>query len=256
LSHYDAAHIEIKSPAEIDIMRVGGQILEEILIDLLNMVESGMSTWDLEIRARQIFREKKVEPAFLGYKDYPAALCTSVNEEVVHGIPSPRKFLKSGDLLKIDAGLCYGGFYVDAARTMGVGALDEVSRNLREVAIRALDRGIKAAICGNRLGDICHAIQNEVESAGFSVVREYTGHGIGRKLHESPQVPNFGPANSGPRLKPGMVFALEPMVNEGGWETRVLDDEWTVVTLDGKRSTHFEHTIAVTEDGPEILTRV
>lgn len=254
MSHYDTAHIEIKSSPEIDIMRIGGRILEEILIELQSMVEAGIATWDLEMRARQLFKEKRVIPAFLGYKDYPAALCTSVNEEVVHGIPSPKKFLKTGDLLKIDAGLYYGCFYVDAARTTGVGEVDEDSRNLMEVASQALDRGIKVAICGNRLGDISHAIQSEVESAGFSVIREYTGHGIGRKLHESPQVPNFGPPNSGPRLKPGMVFALEPMVNQGGWETRVLEDEWTVVTLDRKRSTHFEHTIVVTEDGPEILT--
>ncbi|MBN1903424.1 type I methionyl aminopeptidase [Candidatus Sumerlaeota bacterium] len=237
-------------------MRIGGQILDEILIDLMNRVEVGITTWDLEARARQIFREKKVEPAFLGYKNFPAALCTSINEEVVHGIPSPKKFLRAGDLLKIDAGLCYEGFYVDAARTVGVGELDDVSLKLKDVAFCALDRGIQAARCGNRLGDISNAIQREVEAAGFSVVREYTGHGIGRKLHESPQVPNFGPPNSGPRLKPGMVFALEPMVNAGSWETRVLNDEWTVITADGKRSSHAEQTIVVTENGPEILTRL
>lgn len=252
---YEDVHIEIKSPSELDIMRIGGRILDEILDKLIIRAKPGLTTWDLEMMARKLFKEMKVEPAFLGYKDYPAALCTSLNEEVVHGIPSHHRVLMQGDLLKIDAGLYHKGFYVDAARTVAVGRVDDDSRKLMDVAQEALLAGIQKAQVGNRLGDISYAIQNMAEGHGFSVVREYTGHGIGRRLHESPQVPNFGSPNSGPRLKPGMVFALEPMVNAGCWETKVLADQWTVVTADGRRSTHFEHTVAIRENGPEILTQ-
>jgi len=255
LTVYEDAHIEIKSSSELDIMRASGCILDEILEELSCHAKPGVTTWDLEMMARRLFKERRVDAAFLGYKDYPAALCTSINEEVVHGIPSPHRVLKKGDLLKIDAGLYRNGFYVDEARTVAVGTVDEESRRLMDVAREALLCGIDKAQAGNRLGDISHAIQEAVESHGYNVVREYTGHGIGRRLHESPQIPNFGSPNSGPRLKPGMVLALEPMVNAGCWETKVLEDQWTVVTADGCRSTHFEHTVAIREHGLEILTQ-
>lgn len=252
---YDDSHIEIKSKSEIESMRVSGQILDEILCELMEMAKPGISTWDLEKRARQLFKERSVTPAFLGYRDYPAALCTSINHEVVHGIPSPQRFVKSGDLLKIDAGVFHNGFYADAARTIPVGEVDDVSQKLIDVAKKALFAGVNMMQSGNRLGDISRKIQEVVEFAGFSVVREYTGHGIGRRLHESPQIPNFGKAGTGPRLREGMVFALEPMVNAGVWETEVMEDEWTVVTVDRKRSAHFEHTVALEPDGPCILTQ-
>ena len=254
MSPYEDTQIELKSEVELDIMRAAGRMLREILDELESSVEPGITTWDLEMRARQLFKDKKVEPAFLGYQNYPAALCTSINEEVVHGIPSPDRVLKAGDLIKIDVGLLYERFYSDTARTIPVKEVDEESRALMEAGREALKQGVSFARTGNRLGDISHAIQSVVESAGFNVVREYTGHGIGRRLHESPQIPNFGHRNSGPRLRPGMVFALEPMVNAGGWETRTLKDEWTVVTADGRRSAHFEHTVAITNGEPEILT--
>jgi len=254
LSPYDNAHIEIKSRSELDIMRVSGRILREILDDLSSMVKVGITTWDLEQRARKLFRDHKVRPAFLGYRDFPAALCTSINEEIVHGIPSRDRVLKSGDLVKIDAGLQYRGFYADSARTIPVGEVDDESRRLMLAARKGLEAGIAQAREGNRLGDISHAIHEVVHQAGFKVVREYTGHGIGRRLHEPPQIPNFGKAGSGPRLRHGMVFAVEPMVNAGCWETRTLRDQWTVVTADGRRSTHFEHTLVVSDDEPEILT--
>jgi methionyl aminopeptidase len=254
LPPYDDTRIELKSRAEIEVMRAGGRIVGEILYDLTSMTRPGITTWDLEVTARKRFSEKKARPAFMGYKGFPAALCTSINEEVVHGIPSPRRVLKSGDILKIDVGLYYKGFYTDVAVSIPVGEVNEEKQRLLNVARGALRAGIDKAKAGNRLGDISHAIQILAEEAGFSVVREYTGHGIGRHLHESPQIPNFGPEGSGPRLKPGMVFALEPMVNAGTWETRVLGDDWTVVTADGRCSAHFEHTVAIMEEGSQILT--
>jgi len=246
--------IEVKSPGEIAIMRKAGKILKDVLDNLVSLVSPGMTTWDFEFKARRLFQEKGVKPAFLGYMNYPAVLCTSINEEVVHGIPSKRRILKNGDLLKIDAGLLYKGFYADSARTVPVGDVNDESHLLIEVTKKALWNGIGEARAGKRLGDISYAIQTAAETVGFSVVREYTGHGIGRSLHEPPQIPNFGNPNRGPRLKTGMVFAIEPMVNAGGWETRVLKDNWTVVTADGRRSAHFEHTIAITKDSPEIFT--
>ena len=254
MSFYEDNRIEIKSTAEVEIMRTAGRMLREILDELGSIIKPGMSTWDLEERARILFKKNNVQPAFLGYQGFPAALCTSINQEVVHGIPSPRRALKSGDLLKVDAGLNYQGFYSDSARTFPIGEVDAEAKRLLETAEQALWKGIEKAVPGNRLFDISSAIQSQAENAGFSVVREYTGHGIGRRLHEPPQIPNFGKPGKGPRLRKGMVFAIEPMVNAGGFETRVLPDEWTVETADGLLSTHFEHTVAILEEGPEVLT--
>ena len=250
----DDSRIEIKTSREIEIMRAGGQILKEILGELSLQVKPGLTTWDLEIAARKLLNEKRVQPAFLGYRGYPATLCASINREVVHGIPSAQRILKAGDILKLDFGILYKGFYSDMALTIAVGSADAESQRLIDATKASLDNCIQAAHTGNRLGDICHAIQKTAEEAGFSVVREYTGHGIGRRLHESPQIPNFGLAGTGPRLRNGMVFALETMVNAGDWETKVLQDGWTVITADGKRSAHFEHTVLITDEGPDILT--
>ena len=237
-------------------MRVGGKILREIIENVCCLAAPGISTWELETLARKLFRERKLQPSFLGYKGFPAALCTSINEEIVHGIPSARRILKSGDILKIDAGLLYRGFHTDCAVTIPIGDVNSESLGLMKATRDSLDAGIARACPGNRLGDVSHAIQEVVQSYGFSVVRDYTGHGIGRKLHEGPQIPNYGREDSGPRLKTGMALALEPMVNAGGHETRLLDDEWTVITADGRRSAHFEHTIVITDNGPQILTVV
>jgi len=192
-------------------------------------------------------------PAFKGYRGYPRSLCVSVNEEVVHGIPGKRR-LKEGDIVSLDLGVLMDGYYGDAAITVPVGKVSELAKKLIKVTEEALYRGIEMARPGNRLSDISHAIQTHVEKAGFSVVREFVGHGIGKQLHEEPQVPNFGPPNRGPRLEPGMVLAIEPMVNTGTWEVRILPNGWTVVTADGGLSAHFEHTVAITDNGPEILS--
>lgn len=250
----DDSRIEIKTSSEIEIMRAAGRILREILSELSQQVKPGLTTWDLELAARKLLNEKKVQPAFLGYRGYPASLCASINREVVHGIPSAQRVLKLGDIVKLDFGILYKGFYSDMAVTVAVGSADAEAQRLMIATKAALDNCIEAARPGNRLGDICRAIQKTAEDAGFSVVRDYTGHGIGRRLHESPQIPNFGIAGTGPRLKKGMVFALETMVNEGDWETKTLQDGWTVITADGKRSAHFEHTVLITDEGPDILT--
>lgn len=250
----DDSRIEIKTNSEIEIMRAGGQILKEILNELSQQVKPGLTTWDLELAARNLLNEKRVQPAFLGYRGYPASLCASINNEVVHGIPSTKRILKSGDIIKLDFGILYKSFYSDMAVTVAVGIADDESQRLMDATKAALDNCIKEARAGNRLGDISHAIQKTAEDAGFNVVREYTGHGIGRRLHESPQIPNFGMAGTGPRLKKGMVFALETMVNAGDWETKTLQDGWTVITADGKRSAHFEHTVLITDADPDILT--
>jgi methionyl aminopeptidase len=200
-------------------------------------------------------RKKRVKPAFKGYKGYPFALCTSVNGEVVHGMPSDRP-LVLGDILSLDFGVNYKGFYGDAAITVPVGAVSDKAKRLLDVTEAGLNDAIQQARAGNRLGDISSAVQKRVESSGFSVVRDFVGHGIGRNLHEDPQIPNYGIQGRGIELKPGMVLAIEPMVNEGSYEVKVLSDGWTVVTKDGKLSAHFEHSVAVTENGPDILSRI
>ena len=216
-------------------------------------IREGITTEELDRLAEEYIKRHGGIPAFKGYRGYPRSLCVSVNEEVVHGIPGKRK-LKEGDIVSLDLGVLMDGYYGDAAITVPVGKVSELAKKLIKVTEEALYRGIEMARPGNRLSDISYAIQNHVEKAGFSVVREFVGHGIGKELHEEPQVPNFGPPNRGPRLEPGMVLAIEPMVNTGTWEVRILPNGWTVVTADGGLSAHFEHTVAITDNGPEILS--
>jgi len=245
--------IIIKSPQEIAIMREAGRIVAAIIGVLTKEVKPGITTGELDEIAVHEFKKRGAIASFKGYRGFPASICTSVNEEVVHGIPSNR-VLKEGDIISLDIGAFSNGFHADAAVTLPVGRVNRQARELIEATREALMAGIAAAKSGGRLGDVSAAIQSYVEARNFSVVREYVGHGIGRDLHEDPQVPNFGVAGEGPLLKKGMTLALEPMVNVGGWQTRVTDNKWTVVTVDGKLSAHFEHTIAITDGMPEILT--
>ncbi|MGZ3558409.1 MAG: type I methionyl aminopeptidase [Thermodesulfobacteriota bacterium] len=245
--------IIIKSPREIEQLKRSNAIVAEVFGKLKGMIVPGVTTRELDQIAEDYIRLKGARPAFKGYRGFPASLCTSINEEVVHGIPGQRR-LKEGDIIGLDVGVNYQGYFGDAAITFPVGEVDVEAKRLLEVTEKALYIGIEKAKVGNRLFDISYAIQKWVESHEFSVVRDFVGHGIGRELHEDPQVPNFGAPHQGPRLEKGMVFSLEPMVNEGAYEVRVLSDGWTVVTADGKRSAHFEHTIALTENGAEILS--
>lgn len=245
--------IIIKSPREIDIMRQAGRIVAAILEVLVKRIEPGVITEELDaIAARELSRYGATS-SFKGYRGFPANLCVSVNEELVHGIPG-RRVLQEGDIVSLDFGAFYQGFHGDAALTVGVGRISPQAEELIKVTEGALKPGIAAAGSGAHLGDISAAIQSFVESRGFSVVREYVGHGIGREMHEDPQIPNFGPPGQGPLLQKGMTLALEPMVNVGGWRTKVADDHWTVTTADGSLSAHFEHTIAITDNEAEILT--
>ena len=244
----------IKSGAEIELMRQAGRELARIRDAVANLAHPGISTLELDKVARQLIESAGAKPAFLGYHGYPASICASINHEVVHGIPSRKRCLRDGDLLSIDLGLILHGFYADTAVSVAVGKVEPSVARLIEVTRNALSVGIEAMRTATRIGDISHAIEKFVVGEGFSVVREYTGHGIGRQMHEDPKVPNFGEAGKGVRLKKGMVLALEPMVNMGSWKTEVLGDEWTVVTADGKPSAHFEHTVALTENGVEVLT--
>ena len=248
--------IVCKSQAEIDKMRRSGHIVRQVLQELRAMVKPEVTTMDLEKTAERRIREFGAKPAFKGYYDYPCVLCTSVNEEIVHGIPSAKRVLKDGDIVSIDCGVVLDGYYGDAAITVAVG--DSVSperKKLMEVTEQSLYKGIEQAKIGNSISDIGAAVQAFVEANGFSVVREFVGHGIGTKLHEEPQVPNFRSRGADTRLREGMVLAIEPMVNSGRPEARVLDDKWTAVTADGSSSAHFEHCVAVTKDGPLILTQ-
>lgn len=254
-SSMEDRHVHLKSAEEIEKMREANRIVAEILEGLKEKVRPGVTTEDLDRYAEDGLKERKAKSAFKGYRGYPKALCTSVNSQVVHGIPS-RTPLKDGDLLSIDFGAYYKGFYGDAAITIPVGNVSDEALRLKKIAEEALYAGIEKACIGNRLSDISFAIQSLVERNGFSVVREFVGHGIGRSLHEEPQVPNFGSPGLGVRLKAGMVLAIEPMINAGGSEVKVLQDGWTAVTKDGSLSAHFEHTVAITEDGPVILTRL
>ncbi len=248
----------IKSREEIELMRKAGRELAEVREALVAMVRPGITTLDLDKAAQALIEECGAKPSFLGYgagrRAYPATICASINEEIVHGIPSAKRRLHDGDLISIDVGLFHYGFHSDTAVTVAVGDASAEVHRLIEITRRSLEIGIEACRPGARLGDVSHAIQSYVESFGLSVVREYTGHGIGRDLHEEPRIPNHGPAGRGIRLREGMVLAIEPMVNLGDWRTQVLDDEWTVITADHKPSAHFEHTIALTENGAEILT--
>jgi len=245
--------IIIRSPREIDQIRKANVVVAEVLERLRTLVVPGVTTDELDGISEDIILSKGAVPAFKGYRGYPKTLCISINEEVVHGIPNKRK-LKEGDIVSIDVGTNLHGYFGDAAITLPVGEVHPEAKRLLEVTEKALYIGIGMAKVGNRLFDISHAIQVWVESNGFSVVRDFVGHGIGKSLHEDPQIPNFGSPNQGPRLEKGMIFALEPMVNEGTYEVRVLDDGWTVVTADGKPSAHFEHTIAITDGDAMILS--
>jgi methionyl aminopeptidase len=245
-----------KSADEIDKMRAAGRIVAGTIDRVLAAVVPGKSTADLDAVAERYIHEQHAVPSFKGYRGFPASICTSLNEEIVHGIPSPKRVLKEGDLLSLDFGAIWEGFHADSAVTVFVGgqAPSAEAEKLVRVTEEALEAGISQIRPGGRLTDISHAVEQVAVGAGFEVVKEYVGHGVGRALHEDPQIPNYGPPGRGPAMKPGLVIAVEPMVNIGGWETRVLADDWTVVTADGSLSAHFEHTIAVTEDGHEVLT--
>jgi methionyl aminopeptidase len=251
--------IYLKSKEEIDKMRTAAQIVVEALDKLRDSVSPGVTTWDLDRIAEELAIKKGAKPAFKGYSNYPASVCFAVNEEVVHGIPSKRKILKEGDIIGLDFGVNLNGYYGDSAITVPVGKVSSLALKLLRVTEESLKRGIVVARPENRLFDISGAIQNYVEEEGFSIVRSFVGHGIGRKLHEDPQVPNFVPENGsqgkGIKLKPGMVIAIEPMVNVGRPDVKILSDGWTTVTVDGTLSAHFEHTVAVTENGPLVLTQ-
>jgi methionyl aminopeptidase len=243
-----------KSAAEIDLMREAGQILAEALERLCGMAAPGVNLLDLDRDADRFIRSRGCVPGFKGYQGYPNSLCTSVNDQVVHGIPQNRK-LREGDILSLDCGLIYEGFWADAGLTVGVGAITPRAQRLIDVTRQALEIGIEQAQVGHRVSHISGAIQDHVEAAGFSVVRQYVGHGIGRNMHEDPQVPNFRSSGPDPLLKPGMVLAIEPMVNAGQPDVALLGDGWTVVTVDHSLSAYFEHSVAVTSDGSEVLTK-
>jgi len=248
--------IILKTPDEIAVMAKASRVVAEALAVLKDAVKPGVTTDDLDRLAESEIRARGAIPAFKGYRNYPKTLCASVNEQVVHGIPSKRA-LKEGDIVGLDLGAIVGGFYGDSAITVGVGRIDEKTAALVRVTEESLSLAIEQAQVGNRLSDISHAVQRHVEAAGYSVVTEFVGHGIGRQLHEEPQVPNYGKPGQGPRLQVGMVLAIEPMVNMGGSAVRVLNDRWTAVTVDGSLSAHFEHTIAIQPSGPAIvLSRV
>ncbi len=250
--------IVYKSPPEIEKMRRAGRIVAGTIDAVLRAIAPGTTTLDLDRVAEAYIREQGATPSFLGYGSppFPASICTSLNDEIVHGIPSPKRVLREGDLVSLDFGAIWEGFHADSAVTVFVGEPPSPeAAELVRVTEAALEAGIQQIRPGGRLSDISHAVERVASAAGFGVVREYVGHGIGRNLHEDPQIPNYGPPGRGPELRPGLVIAVEPMVNLGGWETRVLADDWTVVTADGTLSAHFEHTIAVTEDGAEVLTR-
>jgi methionyl aminopeptidase len=249
--------VTLKSEREIESMRASGKVVAEVLQALEAQVRPGVATAELDRLAESIIRAHEgARPAFKGYGGFPASICASVNEEVVHGIPSKSRTLEAGDIVGIDVGVLMDGYHADAARTFAVGPVTEETRRLLSVTQSALEAGIDAARPGARLGDVSAAIQNVAEAAGFSIVRDLVGHGIGQHLHEDPQVPNFGVEGRGLELEPGLVIAIEPMVNVGGSDVRTLEDAWTIVTIDGSLSAHFEHTVAITENGPDILTRV
>jgi len=243
-----------KSRSEIELMRVAGQIVARVLNRLSDMVEPGITTQDLDREAERMIVGAGAYPTFKGYHGYPSSICASINDEVVHGIPSKRK-LREGDIIGIDCGATYKGYVGDAAVTVPVGksVRDDV-RKLVAATERSLYAAIEQCQVGNRLGDVCHAVQAHVEPLGYSVVKNFCGHGVGRAMHEEPQVPNYGKSGTGPILREGLVIAIEPMINLGHEDVKVLSDGWTVITLDGQPSAHFEHTVAITQDGPQILT--
>lgn len=247
--------IQLKSQREIEIMARGGKILADTVKLMERSVQPGMTTADLDAIADEFIRSHPgAKPSFKGLYNFPASICSSINNEIVHGIPSKKRVLYEGDVVSIDVGVFYEGYHTDSATTVAVGSVNDESRHLLQVTRDALDAGVAVARTGNHLGDIGAAIQAVVEAAGFSVVRDLVGHGIGTGFHEEPQVPNYGKPSRGIRLVPGLTIAIEPMVNVGKPGIRTMPDKWTVVTVDGKRSAHFEHTVAITEDGPRVLT--
>jgi methionyl aminopeptidase len=249
--------IHLKSAREIELMRGASRIVAEILLELREVCKEGATTADLDRLAEDLIHKKKAKPAFKGYRGFPACVCISVNDEVVHGIPSPKRVLKSGDVVGLDFGVIYDGYYGDSAMTVPIGGISPEIETLLKVTEQSLYKGIEQATPGNYISDISAAVQRCAEAHHFGIVREFCGHGIGRSLHEDPPVLNYVQnGGKGPRIKQGLVLAIEPMINLGTERVRVLDDGWTVITLDGKPSAHFEHTIAVTANGPEILTRV
>lgn len=246
--------IEIRSPEEIENIRIAGKIVREALSALSKKAKAGVSTKALDELAEDMIVAKGAKPAFKGYRGYPAAICASVNDSIVHEIPSTKRVLKEGDIVSFDIGAGYNGYFADAAITIGIGRISRKARKLIRVTREALARGISRSCEDKRVEDISHAIQSHVESNGFSVVRTFVGHGIGRNIHEEPEIPNFGEPNKGPRLKEGMILAIEPMVNEGRPEIKILPDGWTAVTKDGSLSAHFEHTVCVRRGRAEVLT--
>ena len=246
--------IVLKSPEEIEKMAKAGSIVGEVLDSIKDMIKAGITTREIELFADERIKALGGKSAFKGYRGYPGSICTSVNEEVVHGIPSSHR-LKDGDIVSVDLGVYYDGFFGDAAVTLPVGKIDNETATLLRITEEALSLGIENATEGKRVSDISYAIQSHAEKNGFSVVRSFVGHGIGRELHEEPQIPNYGTPGKGPRLKEGMTLAIEPMVNSGTYEVKILRDGWTAVTTDGKKSAHFEHTVLVTSGRPKILTK-
>ncbi len=247
--------IPLKSAQALEQQRASNQIVAEVLQAMAELVAPGVTTLELDKAAEEMILDRGAEPAFKGYLGYPNTLCTSLNEQVVHGIPSKRR-LKAGDIISLDVGVLLDEYYGDAAFTLAVGEISPLAKRLLRVTEEALLAGIRQMQVGKRIGDISWAIQSVAEAAGFSVVKAFVGHGIGRRQHEQPQVPNYGLPGRGPKLKPGMVLALEPMINAGASAVRILPDQWTAVTRDGSLSAHFEHTVALTVDGPQILTKL
>jgi len=247
--------IVLKSPREVGLMRQAGHILADVMDRLRVTVKAGMSTLEIDADVEAFITARGARSAFKGYRGFPATVCVSINEEIVHGIPSARRKIRDGDIVGLDLGCIVDGYYADCAFTLAVGPVPPAVQKLLDVTRESLDLAIKECWPGRRLSDVSHAVQAHVEAHGLSVVRAFVGHGIGRALHEEPQVPNFGDPGRGPQLRPGMVLAIEPMITMGSWEVKILDDGWTAVTKDGSLAAHFEHTVAVTEGEPEVLTR-
>jgi methionyl aminopeptidase len=245
-----------KSAAEVEKLRRSGRLVRQLLGEIRTQVRPGITTLDLEKFLVRRLKEVGARPAFKGYRGYPCCLCASINHEVIHGIPSNRRTLKEGDIVSLDTGVILDGYYGDSAITVPVGTISEAAQRLLQVTEEALELALETVRVGNRLGDVSFTVQQHAERNGYSVVREFVGHGIGKAMHEEPQIPNFGQPGHGPVLKEGMVFAIEPMVNAGAPAVRILEDHWTAVTVDGSLSAHFEHMVAVTRNGPDVLTRL
>ena len=248
--------VSLRTSEEIELMRRANLIVAEVLLELKSLVRPGVTTARLDERAEEMIRGRGATPAFKGYGGFPASICVSINDEVVHGIPSHKRVLEEGDIVGIDCGTCLEGYFGDAAVTLAVGDISDAAAQLMKETKASLDAAIDKVRVGNRISDVSNAVQSHVEAKGYSVVRNFVGHGIGKSLHEEPQIPNFGPPGRGIRLKAGMVFAIEPMINIGRYGVKVLDDGWTAVTNDGSLSAHFEHSVAVTENGPYILSQI